>query len=76
MSVSTRKELKTMKDITKEQVNEIAPVVKARVNARLDEFKKNDPVAWWSLTERDYIELVKTFHKEELDKHVAEVMGW
>ena len=65
-----------MKDITKEQVNEIAPVVKARVNARLDEFKKNDPVAWWSLTERDYIELVKKFHKEELDKHVAEVMGW
>ena len=65
-----------MKDITKEQVNEIAPVVKARVNERLAEFKKNDPVAWWSLTERDYIELVKKFHKEELDKHVAEVMGW
>ena len=65
-----------MKDITKEQVNEIAPVVKARVNARLDEFKKNDPMAWWSLTERDYLELVKKFHKEELDKHVAEVMGW
>ena len=35
-----------MKDITKEQVNEIAPVVKARVNARLAEVKKNDPVAW------------------------------
>ena len=65
-----------MKDITKEQVNEIATVVKARVNARLDEFKKNDPMAWWGLSERDYLELVKKIHKEELDKHVAEVMGW
>ena len=65
-----------MKDITKEQVNEIAPVVKARVNARLDEFKKNDPMAWWSLTERDYLELVKKIHKEECDKYLAEVLGW
>lgn len=65
-----------MKDITKEEVSVISPVVKARVNERLSEFKKNDPVAWWSLSERDYIELVKKFHKEECDKYLAEVMGW
>ena len=65
-----------MKDITKEQVNEIAPVVKARVNARLAEVKKNDPVAWWSLTERDYLDLVMKIHKEDCDKYLAEVMGW
>ena len=65
-----------MKDIAKEQVNEIAPVVKARVNARLAEVKKNDPIAWWSLGERDYLELVKKIHKEECDKYLAEVMGW
>ena len=65
-----------MKDITKKEVSIISPVVKARVDERLAEFKKADPVAWWSLSERDYLELVKKFHKEECDKYLAEVMGW
>ena len=65
-----------MKDITKEEVSVISPVVKARVGERLTEFKKAEPDAWWGLSERDYIELVKKFHKEECDRYLAEVMGW
>ena len=65
-----------MKDITKKEVSIISPVVKARVDERLAEFKKADTVAWWSLSERDYLELVKKFHKEECDKYLAEVLGW
>ena len=65
-----------MKVITKKEVSIISPVVKARVNERLAEFKKADPIAWWGLTECDYIELVKKFHKEECAKYLAEVLGW
>ena len=75
MSVSKERN-ERMKDITKKEVSIISPVVKARVDERLAEFKKADPVAWWSLSERDYLELVKKFHKEECDKYLAEVMGW
>lgn len=75
MSVSKERN-ERMKDITKKEVSIISPVVKARIDERLAEFKKADPVAWWSLSERDYLELVKKFHKEECDKYLAEVMGW
>ena len=75
MSVSKERN-ERMKDITKEEVSVISPVVKARVDERLAEFKKADPVAWWSLSERDYLELVKKFHKEECDRYLAEVLGW
>jgi hypothetical protein len=75
MSVSKERN-ERMKDITKKEVSIISPVVKARIDERLAEFKKADPVAWWRLSERDYLELVKKFHKEECDKYLAEVMGW
>lgn len=65
-----------MKDISKEQVNEIAPEINARVKARLEEFKKNYREIYLCMSEGEYIEMLKRFHKEEGRKYLAEVLGW
>jgi hypothetical protein len=57
---------------TKTQVNGTVSVLQARVNARLDDFKKNDPMTWWGLSEREYLELLHKFYKEESLKYIAE----
>lgn len=57
-------------------IDNISPVVKARTNARIEDFKKNNKEAYYSMSEREYIEMVKRFYTEEVRKYLAEVMGW
>lgn len=65
-----------MKDITKEEAAVIAPEINARVKARLEEFKKNYREIYLCMSEGEYIEMLKRFHKEEGRKYLAEVLGW
>ena len=54
----------------------ISGVVKARVNARIEEFKKNHRDLYLCMSEGEFIEMLKRFHKEEGHKYLAEVLGW
>ena len=75
MSVSQERN-ETMKDIIKEEAAVIGTEINARVKARLDEFKKNHRDIYLCMSEGEYIETVKRFHKEEGRKYLAEVLGW
>ena len=54
----------------------ISTEVKARVDARIEEFKKNNKEVYYCMSESEYIEMVKRFYNEEGRKYLAEVMGW
>ena len=54
----------------------ISTEVKARVDVRIKEFKKNNKEVYYCMSEREFIEMVKRFYNEEGRKYLAEVMGW
>ena len=54
----------------------ISTEVKARVDVRIKEFKKNNKEVYYRMSEREFIEMVKRFYNEEGRKYLAEVMGW
>jgi hypothetical protein len=57
-------------------IDNISPVVKTRVDARIEDFKKNNKEVYYCMSEREFIEIVKSFYNEEGRKYLAEAMGW